>query len=883
MPAEHDAAEADLRPRNRAPHQELEDETNWAPLASLTPNIVIPEDELASPIDDVKALWHGYVCSAKETLKEAKAIPAFVTESAHYYKSHPLTFGIELLSGISLSVVMATEGIAFAVLADMPPITGLYACFFMGIIAGAFTGRPPVLSGAAGAIAIVLADLTASSGPLSHLPLSVRREHVLMATFFCGIFELIISALKLARYVRLVPRSTMIGFLNGLAIIIFKSQMPTFKVCVDPADPLFEHCDASYRHWMSLADGHTWMCIINVLLSVAVINFFPKVPKLGRYIPATLVTLLVGSAFEHAIARPAGLGTRTVGQTAPLGGAVPTWHWPSVAGGFAWGPVLQYGFFAAAVGLIESILTAQAVSELMDAPLPDHKINLEALGQSLANLFCGVFGALGGNAMVGESILNYNSGARNRLSTFVCGWMVLIIVVALNPAVNEIPMATIAGVIFGIAIHTFYWPSLLMLHRIRKVDSITIIVVSVTSVFVGLAPAVGIGLGIAALNSVLDSASQLTVTPALLSPEQWTAARARLAAGHLHSLKDTPLCPPGPGGPQACVAASRRRGGAASAVSQSRRPMLSDLEDGDVWASKTGFDTDAALSSSNSRVVSPLSTANALAGRAETDADTDAASAADAADAAAADIELSQVSSRRARASPFATGGDGGDAGRSGGAAATFIATPSQRARARELASRGTHPLAAALQAAQEAGDVTAATAAASAAAAEGPDGLVKVYFISGALFFGSSSLLSDHFTPGLDPARVVIDIGDTLISDYSASSELVRLIGRYIRGRRDRELWLVGVSAATRRQLQRTREFRLQSKVLFGPDGFAFVAQDPAGPDEEVAAVAEAAALASGTVAADTKATVAAGEEEGDDVEAARGSAARGSRASPK
>lgn len=799
---------------------------------SLHPELPLPDDPAPDPLRGLRTFVQSTLDSTKETVAELKELPAFAQSSWAYYRSHPLTFGIEVLSGVSLSVVMATEAIAFAVLANMAPISGLYSCFFMGVIAGLLTGRPPIISGAAGAIAIAVAELTSAGGPLSHLSLSERREHLFMAMLFCGVFQAAIGLLRLGRLVRLIPRTTMIGFLNGLAVVIFMSQLPTFQRCTDPAGPLFEECPTQYKVYMSLADGATWMCIINVLLSVAVINFFPRVPRAGKIIPATLVTLLVGSFFEHVFARVIfNRPTRTVGESAPLAGSLPSFHWPSIPNtSTSWGPVLQYAFFAAAVGLIESILTAQAMAELLHEPLREKDVSREVAAQALGNVASSLFGGMGGNAMVGESILNYNSGARNRLSMFVCGWMVLFIVLALNVAVNEVPMATIAGVIFGIAIHTFHWPSLLMLHRVRPSDAFCIVAVSLAAVFLSLTIAVGIGLALSALVFVLDSAAQFTVTPAHLAPQQWASLRTALAAGSLGSIKQAELW-------------AGRRG--VSAATGALSPGFADSASLDSsgetgTAAADGVDSLSALQTVGLRAgPGALRDASLTAGLARDFNGNDNGNGGGNGDS---DGSHSAEHSTRRRDAMLnnAQKNTGDDDEEDGQHQLDYNAVSSSRAGAgngytAQAHSHTVHDLSISVTNNSSNADVNAHQLDPTDRAST-----VKLYFVDGGLFFGSSYLLLDKFTPVRDPLQVVLDLSDCVVGDYTAAAELTRLLQRYAAA--GAAVALVGVSAKTRRQLLRAREFCAMHKTPLAHAGWEFPAPTSASATATAGAGAEAA-----------------------------------------
>lgn len=265
----------------------------------------------------------------------------------------------------------------------------------------------------------------------------------------------------------------MIGFMNGLAIIIFMAQLPAFQYCT--AEPLFIECSLEQRQWLTFQDNpaELTLVLIHVAACMIIMKFFPKIPKIGRWIPASLVALLVGTLFEQTLFRMVfNVATRTVGETAPMNGSAPKFNWP--------GPIpndsqtLQHVFvFAitlAAIGGVESVLTLQACNEITDTVPKVADSNQELFAQGLANLVCGLFSAMGGDAMIGQSTINIMNGARHRVSSTMSGIFMLLFVVALSPFINLLPIATLTGVLFMVVISTFQWKTFVILRYGRLSD-----------------------------------------------------------------------------------------------------------------------------------------------------------------------------------------------------------------------------------------------------------------------------------------------------------------------------------------------------------------------------------------------------------------------------
>lgn len=317
----------------------------------------------------------------------------FLTDTFTYYKANPKILYDEVISGFTVAIMQVPESIAFSFVAGVPPLSGLHATFWMATITGVLGGKPGMISGAAGALAVVVADLTIDNGVLDYLTPDERLNVLYMTMVWCGIAQIVFAWFRLAQVVRLIPETGLIGFMDALAIIIFMAQLPAFMKC--EAQPLFVECSLEERQWMTFQDD-TWpliLSLVHVFMCMAIMKFFPLVPKLGRIIPASLVGLLVGTLLEHTLFRMAfGVETRTVAETAQMSGSLPEFDWPYVPNDSKTiGIIAQYALTLAAIGGVESILTLQACHEITDTVPKMADSNQELFAQGLANLVSGLF------------------------------------------------------------------------------------------------------------------------------------------------------------------------------------------------------------------------------------------------------------------------------------------------------------------------------------------------------------------------------------------------------------------------------------------------------------------------------------------------------------
>ncbi|VEU42683.1 unnamed protein product [Pseudo-nitzschia multistriata] len=435
----------------------------------------------------------------------------FLADTYRYYRENPRILYKEIVSGFTVAIMQVPESIAFSFVAGVPPLSGLQATWWMAFITGILGGKPGMISGAAGALAVVVTKLTASDGVLSYLTVEERLNVLYMTMFVCGLFQIGFAVFRLAKLVRLIPETGMIGFMNGLAIIIFMAQLPAFQYCT--SEPLFIECEVDERQWLTFGGQpvELSLVLVHVAMCMAIMHFFPKIPKIGKLIPASLVGLLVGTLIEWTLFRKViGQGTRTVAETAPIAGAPPKFDWPTIpTDGQTIQTMLLFAIQLAAIGAVESVLTLQACNEITDTVPKISDSNQECFAQGLANLVCGLFRAMGGDAMIGQSTINIMNGARHRVSSTMSGVFMLLFTLVLSPFINLLPIATLTGVLFIVVISTFQWKTFVILRYGRLSDSVAILLVTIVAVFTNLAIAIAAGIILSALVHAWDSGAHV--------------------------------------------------------------------------------------------------------------------------------------------------------------------------------------------------------------------------------------------------------------------------------------------------------------------------------------------------------------------------------------
>lgn len=381
----------------------------------------------------------------------------------------------EILSGLTVAMALVPEAVAFALIAGLSPLTGLYAAFMMGLVTSVLGGRPGMISGATGAVAVVLVSLVKEHGV----------EYVFATVILAGVLQLIAGLLRLGKLMRLVPHPVIFGFVNGLAVVIFMSQLVQFK-------------DAN-GHWLQ----GTELLIFGglVLLSMLIIWGLPKISKV---IPSALVAIL----FIFGLVVVFDLDTRTVGDLASIHGGFPPFHLPEIPMGLETLKIIfPYAAIVAGVGLIESLLTLNIIDEITETR---GRGNKEAMAQGLANMLSGLFSGMGGCAMIGQSLINISNGARARLSGIVASIMLLVFVMFGSSLIEKVPMAALTGLMIMVSIGTFEWASVKTLNKMPKSDVLVMVLVTlVTAVLHNLALAVLIGVIISALVFSWDNAKRI--------------------------------------------------------------------------------------------------------------------------------------------------------------------------------------------------------------------------------------------------------------------------------------------------------------------------------------------------------------------------------------
>lgn len=389
--------------------------------------------------------------------------------------SQEVNYRTEILSGLTVALALVPEAIAFALIAGLSPLTGLYAAFVMGLVTSILGGRPGMISGATGAVAVVIVSLAQQHGV----------EYVFAAVVLAGLLQVLAGVLRLGKLMRLVPHPVIFGFVNGLAIIIFMSQLDQFK-----------NDDGS---WLS---GNTlWLFSGLVLLTMLVIWGLPKISKA---VPASLVAILL----VFGLVLVFGIDTRTIGDIASIKGGFPPFHLPDVPVNMETLQIIfPYAAIVAGVGLIESLLTLNIVDEITETR---GRGNKEAVAQGTANILSGVFSGMGGCAMIGQSLINISNGARARLSGIVAALMLLAFIMFGADLIEKVPMAALTGLMIMVALGTFEWASLRTFRRMPKSDVLVMVLVTLVTVFLhNLALAVLVGVIIAALVFAWDNAKRI--------------------------------------------------------------------------------------------------------------------------------------------------------------------------------------------------------------------------------------------------------------------------------------------------------------------------------------------------------------------------------------
>ncbi len=390
-------------------------------------------------------------------------------------------YRIEILSGLTVALALVPEAVAFAFVAQVHPLVGLYAAFIVGLITAAFGGRPGMISGATGALAVVMVELVMHHGV----------DYLFATVVLMGILQILAGIFRLGKFIRMVPHPVMLGFVNGLAIVIFLAQMEQFKV----------HPEGGGEA--------VWMGGLPLLMMLGLVGATMAIiwggGKYIKAIPAPLLAIFLVSVavigFDIDVPR--------VGDLASIKGGLPAFGIPNVPMTMEtlW-IILPYSIILAAIGLIESLLTLNLVSEMTETK---GGASRECTAQGAANLVTGFFGGMGGCAMIGQSMINVKSGGRTRVSGISAALFLLAFILWASPLIEQIPLAALVGVMFMVVIGTFAWNSLKILHKVPYHDSFVIVLVTVVTVMTDLAIAVVVGVIVSALVFAWRKAEDIEV------------------------------------------------------------------------------------------------------------------------------------------------------------------------------------------------------------------------------------------------------------------------------------------------------------------------------------------------------------------------------------
>jgi SulP family sulfate permease len=412
----------------------------------------------------------------------------------------------DILSGLTVALALVPEAVAFAFVAGIDPLVGLYGAFMMGLVTSMFGGRPGMISGATGAMAVVMVHLIQKGNEVG-MSLAEPMENLGLSWLFItlllvGGIQILAGVLKLGKFVRLIPHPVMMGFVNGLAIVIFLSQLGMFKTTVNGEST-----------WIQGTELYLMLGLVGLTMAIMWL-----LPKLTTKIPAALTGILVVAA----IAIFGDLEVSTVGSFirdgggAGLQGGLPQFqaHIFTLTDTLAghWGLIVSTAFLLAAVGLIESLMTLNLVDDLTETRGSG---NRECIAQGSANMLNGLFGGMGGCAMIGQSIINVNSGGRGRLSGIVAAVALLIFILFGAPLIEQIPIAALVGVMFMVVIGTFAWSSFRILNKIPLADAVVLIAVSAITVWQDLAIAVIAGVIMSALVFAWENATRIRARKSL--------------------------------------------------------------------------------------------------------------------------------------------------------------------------------------------------------------------------------------------------------------------------------------------------------------------------------------------------------------------------------
>lgn len=403
----------------------------------------------------------------------------------------PLQAKTEILSGLTVALAMVPEAVAFSFVAGVHPLVGLYAAFIVGLITAVFGGRPGMISGATGALAVVMVSLVALHGV----------EYLFATVVLMGIIQILAGVFHLGKFIRLVPHPVMLGFVNGLAIIIFLAQLTQFQV------PSPEGGAEGAKVWMTGVPLAIMLVLVGLTMAIIWVT-----PRITTVVPAPLVAIVLVAGIVIVL----GIDVPRVGDLASIEGDLPSFHIPMV-------PltletlkiILPYALILSAIGLIESLLTLNLVGEITNQR---GGASRECIAQGMANTVTGFFGGMGGCAMIGQSMINVKSGGRHRLSGISAALFLLAFILVASSLIEQIPLAALVGVMFMVVIGTFAWQSITILRKIPKTDAFVMLLVTGVTVISDLAVAVVVGVIVSALAYAWNNATRIRAKTSL-TPE----------------------------------------------------------------------------------------------------------------------------------------------------------------------------------------------------------------------------------------------------------------------------------------------------------------------------------------------------------------------------
>lgn len=404
----------------------------------------------------------------------------------------------DVLSGITVALALVPEAVAFAFVAGVDPLVGLYAAFMVGLITSLFGGRPGMISGATGALAVVMVSLVSEGNAMGAPEDNLGLYYLFATVILMGVIQISAGVLKLGKFVRLIPHPVMMGFVNGLAIVIFLSQLGMFKRTVE-----------GEKFW--LQGNQMYLMIGLVALTMFIMWGLPKIKQAAK-LPEALIAILVVSTIAILMK----FDVATVGSFIKDGGGeglkggLPTMNLETFSKvPFTWESIqfiLPYALILAAIGLIESLMTLNLIDDLTETIGNGNK---ECIAQGSANVVTGLFGGMGGCAMIGQSIINIKGGGRGRLSGIVAAVMLLLFILFGSSYIEQVPIAALVGVMFMVVVGTFAWSSFRIMNKIPKADMFVLILVSLLTVVFDLAIAVIAGVIVSALVFSWENATRI--------------------------------------------------------------------------------------------------------------------------------------------------------------------------------------------------------------------------------------------------------------------------------------------------------------------------------------------------------------------------------------